>query len=932
MRPTQNRKALLFAQALELREDEWPAFLARECGADADLHQSLKHLLRAHRAAGQFMNDTAIPGAPVPPLSSSPTEVPGTRIGRYKLLQKIGEGGCGIVWMAEQEEDVRRKVALKIIKLGMDTREVIARFEAERQAMAMMDHPNIAKVLDAGSTAAGRPFFIMELVRGIRITDFCDQHNLTTAQRLELFLQVCNGVQHAHQKGIIHRDLKPSNVLVILNENVPVAKVIDFGIAKAINGRLTDQTLFTAFEQFIGTPAYMSPEQAELGTADIDTRSDIYSLGVLLYELLTGRLPFDPKTLLQAGLDEIRRIIREVEPPRPSTNLSTLAESDRANLARLRNTDAARLSLLLRGDLDWIVMRCLEKNRTRRYATPNALAADITNHINHEPVVARPAGRLYRLGRMIRRHRLAAAAVAAVTFALVAGSVISTWQAVRATRAEQRAIAERAAAIAARQRADDLLKFMLGDHYVQLAKVGRLEVLDSVADQATAYFASLQPDDMNDTAEFSRARALRLQSAVRAAEGRTAEALSILTDAYNRIARFAADHPRNTEAIFERGKAEANMSSLYLGSTDYAAAAPWMARYRDSAAALVALDPARREWQLELFDAHYNLAYLHKDRGELDAARTELDAALAIKDRLAASAPHDHKQSFKFAQAYQLLGEIADLQGDYPAAAEHHGLRVAQLEGLLAADPKNAELKVDLALARLYATNACWITRRSTEAARQLTLAQKELDELHALDGQNIEVEKYAVTARLIRLGMTAYGGDPAAALHDVDPVIANLEKIAARTTSDPLPTRYLALAWRLKAEFQLLLGIGDAADSAARAVALAETLLRKKEADSLEVYEAAKDHLILGQTLHRAGERHRAQQEWVRAHALLMARAPGSKDWRILDPFARSLILLGRQSEATATINRLKEFGYVPVQPWPVAPSPELSSEKPIN
>src|SRR5439155_15664252 len=284
------------------------------------------------------------------------------RIGRYKLLQQIGEGGCGVVYMAEQAEPVRRRVALKVIKLGMDTKTVIARFEAERQALALMDHPNIAKVFDAGATETGRPYFVMELVRGIKITDYCDQNNLSTRERLALFTQVCHAIQHAHQKGIIHRDIKPSNMLVTLHDGVPVPKVIDFGIAKATEGRLTDNTLFTAFEQFLGTPAYMSPEQAEMSGLDIDTRSDIYSLGVLLYELLTGKTPFDANDLLALGLDAMRRTIREKEPVRPSKRLSTMLEGEQTTTAKHRGTEGPKLIHLLRGDLDWIAMKALEKD------------------------------------------------------------------------------------------------------------------------------------------------------------------------------------------------------------------------------------------------------------------------------------------------------------------------------------------------------------------------------------------------------------------------------------------------------------------------------------------------------------------------------------------------------------------------------------------
>ncbi len=477
-----SREETLFSAAAEMATPEMrAAFLDRECAGDAPLRARVEALLKSINDENRpFMRGPALPDG-IAPIAEGPggtvivpvTEKAGDRIGRYKLLQQIGEGGCGVVYMAEQEEPVRRRVALKVIKLGMDTKQVVARFEAERQALAMMDHQNIAKVLDAGATDPGRPFFVMELVRCTKITEFCDQQKLSTRERLDLFIQVCHAIQHAHQKGIIHRDLKPSNILVTMIDGQPVPKVIDFGIAKATNQqRLTDKTLFTAFEQFIGTPAYMSPEQAEMSGVDIDTRSDIYSLGVLLYELLTGRTPFDAGELHRAGLDEIRRIIREVEPPKPSTRLtqelvgadvrklkSLAASGEPASEEEVRASSRRLLQIkelihLVRGDLDWIVMKCLEKSRAHRYETANALGMDLQCHLGNEPIVARPPSNLYRLQKLIRRNKLAFAAAGAVVIALLLGVVVSGWQAVRATRAEREQRSLREEAVASRQKAE----------------------------------------------------------------------------------------------------------------------------------------------------------------------------------------------------------------------------------------------------------------------------------------------------------------------------------------------------------------------------------------------------------------------------------------------------------------------------------------------
>jgi serine/threonine protein kinase/tetratricopeptide (TPR) repeat protein len=929
---SEQAKAIFLEAIAKHAPEAWPAFLQQACGPDADLRARVERLLRAQAELGPFQEE---PTPTVASTGSGPVlEAPGMVIGPYKLLEQIGEGGFAVVFMAEQHHPVRRKVALKVLRPGMETRQVIARFEAERQALALMDHPHIACVFDGGETASGRPYFVMELVKGIPIVDYCDENQLTPRERLEIFVQVCQAVQHAHQKGIIHRDLKPSNVLVTLHDGTPVVKVIDFGIAKATGQQLTEKTLFTNFAQLIGTPLYMSPEQATFSGLDVDTRSDIYSLGVLLYELLTGTTPFEKGRLKEVGYDEILRIIREEEPPKPSTRISTLGQAA-TTLSMHRKSDPRRLTQLLRGELDWIVIKCLEKDRNRRYQTANSLAVDVLSYLHDEPVQACPPSALYRFGKFARRNRAVLTTVSFVALALVAGAGVSIWLAVRATRAEalaqSRMLAESKRREQARAALDANTSLMLGDLLAQQQTL--TEGHKKFLQQALEAYKDFAADTAEDEASrYGAARAFSNIALISRHLSPSPEALAAHQEAVERYGKLVADFPGTAQYRLDLIRAQGELAVMlsHLGRPDESFAA------RNQALAvalrLVSEFPSVPDYQEAEAECYQDLANMLEGRGRRNEAERAVQGAIALLEPLSARHPgpdaprwqRDSKRSL--AVCLGIISKLRVQEGNAAAALEASRRQIQLLKALVA---ETADRDDRLTLAQSY--NG--LGNRLKEPGPREEAYRDALGLFRQLAADFPTVPKYRLD---LAICLTNWGVllTDSKRPREAEPLYQEALRLTKRLTEDyPAMVEYRSFLATVQSNFGSLM---LATDRYPEAEAFWNDALAFRKALAADSRATPAQHHSLAVTLRYLGELRQVQkqyrlscdllQEAIAHHEIALKAAPRNPSYRdvyrqTLGLLAHSLVKAGDHAAAAAATARFLDIGVDPVNdPYEVA------------
>ncbi|HET7456959.1 MAG TPA: protein kinase [Gemmatimonadaceae bacterium] len=824
-----------------------------------------------------------------------------SHIGPYRVIDVLGEGGMGVVYLAEQDEPVRREVALKVLRPGANSKLVVARFESERQALAVMEHPNITRVYDAGETETGLPYFVMERVDGVPITEYAAAHRLTTRERVRLFTQVCRAVQHAHQKGIIHRDIKPSNVLVTEADGAPLCKVIDFGIAKAVAPAPGDPHL-TQTGTPVGTPAYMSPEQVMGSGIDVDTRADIYSLGVLLYELLAGVLPFDPVT--HPGWALLAQQLSQ-DAPAPSAHFGALGAAARSELASERRTEPTALRSALSGDLDCVVLKALEKDRERRYPSAGALAADLEHYLADEPVTARPPDRVYRARKFVRRHRAAVSFAAAAVVMLVAFAAVMAVQARRIAHA--RAVAE------ARQgQAEELIGFMLGDLRTRLTPIGRLDVLDDVGKKALGYFAAVPESELSSTELFRRSQALQQLGQVRQDQGNLAAAADAYRQSLALAQGLAARDPRNDKWQLGLGAAYFYVGQLQWQQGDFDGALAHLVPYLRITEALVARAPDSLAYRLELAQANSNIGSVKEAKGDAAGALDAFRASLAIEQALVRRDSSNAEWRLNLAQTYNAIGVVQRKLGDLADAERSHRAEIAIKGALVGRDTSDRQLQRSLAVGQAYLGNLLLAMGDVDGAASQFRPARAIYASLAANDTGNADWQRNLANGERLLGEALLLHGDLAGAQRELSASRARLERVFAASPQNRVVRRDLARARVALGRTWSQAGRGAAALALAdEALAAVRPALESNPGDAELRRVVAEAELAGGEFRDAAGDRAGARESWASALTTIDSAARASRETDLTALRAIALLHLDRVDEAKPIVRDLLARGY---------------------